>query len=183
MVLTRSKTKGADQEKTTAAPRIKRVLLKLPVRELEPTAVTNANLVSQAASQLQREHKRRLGQDTKAPCPDVRLLKRPVPKRLLCSNQWGVRAKRHCAYHVRHWQSNAPVYRLKGIRLGDLKARPKNDAKEIAQATMEAMESWESDGASGIFQDELGNPLLAYFAQRHKGSGPVGRRGCIKYLS
>ncbi|KAG1837518.1 hypothetical protein C8R48DRAFT_680275 [Suillus tomentosus] len=37
---------------------------------------------------------------------------------------------------------------------------------------MKAMESWESDGTSGIFQDELGNPLLVYFTQRHEGSGP-----------
>ncbi|KAG2062709.1 hypothetical protein BDR04DRAFT_1164748 [Suillus decipiens] len=154
---------------STALPRIKRVLLKLPVQELESTTVTDANLVSHAASQLQGKEKRRLGQETKVPCPNTGLLKRPIRKRTLCSNQWDIRRKRHCNYHVHYWQRNAPVYRLKGVRLEDLKARSKNNAKETAQATIDVMESWESDGASGIFQDELGKPLLAYFAQRRDG--------------
>ncbi|KAG1901574.1 uncharacterized protein F5891DRAFT_979398 [Suillus fuscotomentosus] len=35
---------------------------------------------------------------------------------------------------------------------------------------MDKMKAWESDGASGIFQDELGNMLVAYFTRRAHGN-------------
>jgi len=72
-----------------------------------------------------------------------------------------------CIEHdVLLWKENVPVYRLRGVSLSTLQARPKNAHKLQAQLQIDWMEDWESDGASGIFQDEDGNPLVAYFARR-----------------
>ncbi|KAG1771371.1 hypothetical protein EV702DRAFT_1048994 [Suillus placidus] len=55
-----------------------------------------------------------------------------------------------------------------GVSLKELQACTKNGVKDKKQAheVMDGMETWESDGASRIFQDELGNTLIAYFARR-----------------
>jgi hypothetical protein len=48
--------------------------------------------------------------------------------------------------------------------LAALQAHPKNPHKEEAQCIINGMQDWESDGASGVFQNEDGNTLIAYFA-------------------
>ncbi|KAG1766592.1 hypothetical protein EDD22DRAFT_950517 [Suillus occidentalis] len=62
--------------------------------------------------------------------------------------------------------NNTPVYHLKGVTLSGLQACPKNRNKLKAQLQIDEMQDWESDGASGLFDDEEGNPLVAYFTCR-----------------
>jgi hypothetical protein len=81
-------------------------------------------------------------------------------------------------HDLQYWAKEAPVYRLAGVSLEKLQSRTKNAPKDKAQARemIKKMESWESDGASGIFEDEVGNTLVAYFGRRVKAEVKVSPR-------
>lgn len=139
--------------------------------------ITDATLVSQAAVKLKREEKSELRKSTTVPHPKTHLLKpvkrcqkqcaQPIIRRLRVNqNTAKKRTMKHFEHDVAHWKRNVPVFRLKGVSLKALEKRKKNTAKDQAQAVMDEMVLWESDGASGVFQDEDGNTLVAYFARR-----------------
>ncbi|KAG2038739.1 hypothetical protein BDR03DRAFT_1009490 [Suillus americanus] len=130
--------------------------------------VTDAMLVSRAAAGLKDSPKRALRKSTRIPHPKTALLRPVTRKRKWLDSQVAKRLLINVHHDLEYWVQKAPVYRLAGVSLKKLQARTKNGAKDKARAqeVMDEMQTWESDGASGIFQDELGNTLVAYFARR-----------------
>ncbi|KAG1863909.1 hypothetical protein F4604DRAFT_1929031 [Suillus subluteus] len=143
-------------------------------------AVTDGKLVSQAAAALKDSPKRALRKRTRTPHPKTTLLRPIIRKRKWLESQLGKRFVINVNHDLEYWVHNAPVYRLAGVSLKELQDRGKNGPKDKARAqeVMEEMETWESDGASGIFQDELGNTLIAYFGRRVEAN--VETRGSSK---
>jgi len=70
-------------------------------------------------------------------------------------------------HDLKNWVRQMLVYRIMGMNLNKLQACPKNAPKDKVQAqeVMEQMETWENNGASGVFQDEKGKTLVAYFGR------------------
>ncbi|KAG0693692.1 hypothetical protein DFH29DRAFT_1007023 [Suillus ampliporus] len=130
--------------------------------------VTDARRVSQAAAVLKGDDKRDLRKLTRVPHPKTTLLKPSVRNRKSCKSKLNKRLIDNVNHDLEHWVDKAPVYRLVGVSLEELRTRTKNAPKDKARAQkiMEEMKTWESDGASGIFEDELGNTLVAYFGRR-----------------
>jgi hypothetical protein len=135
--------------------------------------VTDSLLVAQAAVRLEKGDLRTFNTNTGVPRPKLTLLRpRPNPNNVK-QNVWKKRQTRRINHDVLLWKKHAPVYRLRGVSLQSLQARPKNAHKLQAQMEIEGMVDWESDGTSGLFQDEEGNPLVAYFARRRVNEPPV----------
>lgn len=143
-------------------------LTELSEEDALPQLVSDARRVSQAAAVIQGTPKRILRKSTQVPHPKTALLKTNIRDRKLCLAKIQKRLIVNVNHDLKYWEEQAPVFRLAGIKLCELKARPKNTAKDKARAqeVMEEMKSWESDGSSGVFQDELGNTLVAYFGRR-----------------
>ncbi|KAG1721947.1 uncharacterized protein EDB91DRAFT_1256291 [Suillus paluster] len=130
--------------------------------------VTDARRVSRAAAVLKGDDKRDLRKLTRVPHPKTALLRPGVRNPKLCKSKLNKRLIDQVNHDLEHWAKKAPVYRLAGVSLEDLQTRTKNAPKDkaLAQKIMDEMRTWESDGASGIFEDELGNTLVAYFGRR-----------------
>jgi hypothetical protein len=133
-----------------------------------PQVVTDAGPVSRAAAAVQGTPKRALRKSTKALHPKARLLGCGIPNRKSRISKLHKRLMANVNHDLEYWVRQAPVYRIAGVNLDKLQVRPKNAPKDKvrAQEVMELMETWESDGASGIFQDEKGRTLVAYFGRR-----------------
>lgn len=150
--------------------------------------VTDGILVSKAASTIKGDDRTNLRKVTAVPHPKTTLLKpsarsrrpgkRKSSKRTLCKRQQHQRLLAQIEHDLQYWAKEAPVYRLAGVSLEKLQSRTKNAPKDKAQARemIKKMESWESDGASGIFEDEVGNTLVAYFGRRVKAEVKVSPR-------
>ncbi|KAG2109525.1 hypothetical protein DEU56DRAFT_920321 [Suillus clintonianus] len=147
--------------------------------------VTDGRLVSQAAAAIKGEEKSHLRKVTAVPHPKTVLLKPSAYQRTSGKSKSGKRKSdrhtlgkrkqqqrllQHIYHDLQYWADEAPVYKLQGVNLQKLQSRTKNAPKdkEKARAIIREMESWESDGASGVFQDEVGNTLVAYFGRRVK---------------
>lgn len=140
-----------------------------------PQTVTDSLLVAQAAARLEKGDLRTFNANTAVPRPKLTLLQpRPNPNNVK-KNVWKKRQTRRINHDVLLWKKHAPVYCLRGVRLQSLQARHKNADKLQAQMQIEDMVHWESDGTSGVFQDEEGNPLVAYFARRRVNDPPITR--------
>jgi hypothetical protein len=140
---------------------------KLPAPPVVITAtVFRASRVAQAASNLKKDDLRIFHQNTGVPSPNVTVLQPAKRPKTLKANVWRKRLLNRINRDVGNWRKNVPIYRLQGVHLASLQARPKNSHKEEAQRVIDEMQDWESDGGSGLFQDDDGNTLVAYFARR-----------------
>ncbi|KAG2031210.1 hypothetical protein BDR03DRAFT_986545 [Suillus americanus] len=141
----------------------------------QKAVITDATLVSHAAARLDKAEKSTLRKNTAVPSPKTTLLMRTKGHRELVECKQMKRVARYINHDIRLWRQNAPVYCMKGVNLASLQRRPKNGDKEKfeAQAVINEMQCWESDGTSALFEDEDGKPLVAYFARRRKISGEV----------
>lgn len=130
--------------------------------------VTDPLLVSKAAAVIKGHNKRALRKFTRVPRPKTTLLKPDVRNRKFSQTVMDKRLNVNVNHDLEFWTRKAPVYRLAGVCLRELQARTKNAPKDKrrAQEIMDEMKTWDSDGASGVFQDETGNTLVAYFGRR-----------------
>jgi hypothetical protein len=79
------------------------------------------------------------------------------------------------------WEQGSPTFRVKGVRLEELKQRVKNNESTVLALNkiIEEMKRAPADACSGKWQDEEGNPLLAVFANRIP---PKGRLSPVAYF-
>lgn len=133
------------------------------------SVITDTAEVSKAASRAEGPEKSQLLAHTTVPLPTAL----PAP-RILCHKERR-QFIRNLNFNAKNWMQYAPVYRLRGINIGELAVRPKpskRDRKD-AQEIMVAMADWEADACSAKFCDQQGTPILAYFAHRAKSDACV----------
>jgi len=78
------------------------------------------------------------------------------------------RTTRSSGFMATKWDAGATKYRVAGVKLTDLRNRPKNRPADIASAqkVIDGMKAQQADACSGAWYDEDYNLLIAVFAAR-----------------
>lgn len=143
------------------------------IQSIRLKVVTAPELVSQAASELRGSEKARWLAAAAVPMPYADNVPTAYDSNL-CGSAGDSPASRNAQFvrnmerRVKLWTLYAPAYKIPGVRLSELAARPKPCVahREEAMAKMESMISWASDACSAKFFDEEGQLMAAYFAKR-----------------
>jgi hypothetical protein len=144
-----------------------------------PQVVSDAGLVSQVVAVIQSTPKQALHKLTKTLHPKIRLLGHGILKLKISVSKLHKCLMANVNHDLEYWVKQTLVYRIASMNLDKLQVRFKNAPKDKAQAqeVMEQMGTWKSNGALGVFQDEKGRMLVAYFGRQVETNAKV-----ISYL-